>query len=596
MNNCKKQTGYASLDKPWLQFYTQDVTRNVVPKMSAYDYVMKNSVSYKNKCAINYFDRKITYEQMQNNIEEVIRAFTKLEVDAGMSVAFLVPTLPESIYSFYALNKMQAISCWIDPRCGVERIAKSIKEAKASIIVIIDLLLPKLKEIENLVGIKKVVVLSASESFALGTKLLFNLKRKNIKQYLDEKCVLWKQFIGNGCDYEEREYIGDYVTAIEYTSGTSSAPKGVVVLNDAINALAYQYKLSGVENHPGDITLNVMPLFLMYGLACGIHMPFSLGMTNVVIPNGSPSTFPKYVKKYKPQHFMVNPILFESLVNSDEMNGVNLSGVISPAVGGSAISPQKEEEYNLFLRNHNNNHKLAKGYGATEAGSAFAAVVSNESDQKGSVGIPLPLNTVSVFSYSLDEANDIVRSVDELKYNEEGEICVTGPTLMKEYLNNPELTNKVLIQHKDGRIWLHTGDRGYINDRGNIFVYDRIGRMIITPDSHNIYLASIEEVINSHVAVDECAVVGIKVAGYEKGKLPKAVIKLKEEYVNKREEVIRELINLNNRKLPERDVARYYEILEEFPVTLGGKIDYKELEENIKGEFIDANIIISELI
>ena len=198
---------------------------------------------------------------------------------------------------------------------------------------------------------------------------------------------------------------------------------------------------------------------------------------------------------------------------------------------------------------------------------------------------------VSVFSYSLDEENEIVRSVNELRYNEEGEICITGPTLMKEYLNNSELTNKVLIKHKDGKIWLHTGDRGYINERGNIFVYDRIGRMIITPDSHNIYLASIEEVINSHIAVDECAVVGIKVDGYEKGKLPKAVIKLKEEYINKRDTVIRELIELNNRKLPERDVARYYEILEEFPMTLGGKIDYKKLEKTTKGEFVDANII-----
>lgn len=596
MNNCKRQTGYASVDKPWLQFYAKDIVKKTIPKMSAYDYVMNNSTSYKNECAINYFDRKITYKQMQDNIEEVIRAFTKIGVNEGMAVAFLVPTLPESIYSFYALNKIHAISCWIDPRCGVERIARSIKEAKAHTIVIIDLLLPKLKEIEKFVRIKNAIVLSAAESLPLGTKILFNLKRKNIEEDLNEKCILWKQFIKNGCNYKEKAYTGDYITAIEYTSGTSSTPKGVVILNDAINALAYQYKLSGVEHHPGDIALNVMPLFLMYGLACGVHMPFSLGMTNVVIPNVSPDNFPRYVKKYRPQHFMVNPILFDSLVNSDEMKDVDFSGVISPAVGGSAISSKKEEEYNLFLKKHNNGHKLAKGYGATEAGSAFAAVISNESDQKGSVGIPLPLNTVSVFSYSLDEENEIVRSVNELRYNEEGEICITGPTLMKEYLNNSELTNKVLIKHKDGKIWLHTGDRGYINERGNIFVYDRIGRMIITPDSHNIYLASIEEVINSHIAVDECAVVGIKVDGYEKGKLPKAVIKLKEEYINKRDTVIRELIELNNRKLPERDVARYYEILEEFPMTLGGKIDYKKLEKTTKGQFVDANIIISELI
>lgn len=528
-------------------------------------------------------------------MDTVIRAFTKLGINEGRGVAFLVPTLPESIYSFYALNEMHAISCWIDPRCGVERIARSIKAASADTIVIIDLLLPKLKEIEELVELKKIVVLSAAESFPKYLKAFYKLKEKNNRDYYDEKCIRWKQFINDGCDYEPKEYVGDYVTSIEYTSGTSSEPKGVVVLNDAVNALAYQYKVSGVKNQPGDRFLNVMPLFLMYGLACGMHMPFVIGMTNIIIPQIDPKKIAGLVKKYKPNHFAVSPILFDS-IKSANLKNMDLSGLVSAGIGGSGISVEKEREYNKFLQENGSVHRLAKGYGATEGGSTLITVVSNSSDMEGSVGIPLPLNTASVFRYDLDESGDIIRSTEELRYNEEGEICVTGPTLMKEYLNNPELTGKVLIKHKDGSIWLHTGDRGYINERGNVFVYDRIGRMIITPDSHNIYLASIEEVINSHPAIDNCAVVGVKVSGFEKGKLPKAVIKLKNEFSDNDEEVIQELIELNNKKLPERDVARYYEIVKDFPMTLGGKIDYKKLEENTYGKFFDANIKISNLI
>ena len=404
----------------------------------------------------------------------------------------------------------------------------------------------------------------------------------------------WDSFIkGRDKDYTEIDYSDNFPASIVYTSGTTSKPKGVIISNDALNSVAHQYAISGVPHEVGDKFLNVMPTFLLYGLTCGIHMPLSLGMTDIVIPQVNFDEFGKLTLKEKPAFFMINPLLFDNLAKEDVDD---LSFIKCPGIGGSAISIEDEERYNEFLKKKGCKFKLAKGYGATEGGSALVAVLSNECDKLGSAGIPLPKDTISVFKYELDSDSKIKRTDQELKYGEEGEICVTGPSLMDRYLKNEELTNEVLFEHSDGKKWLHTGDRGYIDEDGNVFVFDRIGRMIITPGSHNIYLESIEEVISKHPAIDKCAVVGVSTSEHENGKIPKAVIVLKDEFKDKRKEVIDQLIDMCNDKLPERDVAQCYEIVDFLPVTPGMKIDYKKLEDETIGEFYDAGIVLSDLV
>ena len=267
-----------------------------------------------------------------------------------------------------------------------------------------------------------------------------------------------------------------------------------------------------------------------------------------------------------------------------------------PGIGGSGISVKDEVAANEFLKKHNCKHVLGKGYGATEGGSALVTVVNNECDKLGSTGIPLPLNNISVFEFFVDEDEEIIHTDHELKYGECGEICCNGPTIMKEYLNNDVLTSKTLIRHRDGKLWLHLGDSGYIDSDGNIYVNMRIGRMIITPDSHNIYLGSIENVIKNHYAVKECAVVGIKVPEYDIGKLPKACIVLKNEYKTNAEKIVEELNEKCFNELPERDVARYYEILESLPITSTLKIDYEKLQNECSGELYQPDTKISELV
>ncbi len=596
----KKMTGFASIDKPWLKYYREGVEKESVPNTLIYDDIKKSASINPNVTAIKYFNRNITYKELVQNVERVRDSYSKLEIKKGDVVAFTTPTLPEVIYSFLALNSLGAISCFIDPRTGAERIKKCLKSCNARTLVTIDLALPLIDKIKEDTNVREIISLSATNSLANGLNYVYRgkdaiesfFKKKTLKN----SYINWPKFLKDGKNFSSKpvNYEEKMPTAIVYTSGTSSEPKGVIISNDALNALAYQYELSGVEHHPGDNFLNIMPLFLLYGLACGVVMPLKLGMTDIVIPQVDFSKIGDLILKYKPKYFMVNPILFDSIRKSKAMIGADLSHIISAGVGGSGITTTQEIEDNLFLESHGCNKHLGKGYGATEGGSALVAVTSNETDALGSSGVPLPLNTVSIFKYELDDMGEIIRSEEELTYNQVGEICVCGPTLMTAYLNNPDLTNKILRKHKDGKIWLHTGDYGFMNNDGKLFVGNRIGRMIITPDSHNVYLPPIEEVISKHKDVEEVAVVGRDVSGFSKGKRPKAVIVLKNN-VDK-SNLVQELLQMQQTELPERDVAYYYEFVDKMPIALSGKIDYKKLENEITGELIEPEIKISSMV
>lgn len=599
----KKMTGYASIDKPWLKYYDKEKLEKPLPKMTIYDYLKQESVMHPNQTAINYYGNKISYQKLiEKKIVDVVKAYTKLGIKKGDRVAFLMPNLPETAYSFYALSMLGAIGCYIDPRAGNERIKKQLKETKANVLVTIDLACPKVDKIADETELDRIIAVPATNSLPFGMNYVIEGK-KAIKEFLRKLPTYsgyqkWNDFVNKGKNVEPNiaTYTEKSPVAIVFTSGTTGDPTGVVISNDGLNAVAHEYKISGVSHEIGDKFLNIMPPFLLYGLVCGLHMPLCLGMEDIIYPQVKGFEFGKLVMKHKPQHFMVNQDYYDGMVNYDKMEGRSLSFLISAGIGGSAITPNQEKNDKKFLRDHDCLMQLAKGYGATQGGGPLVAAISNETDIFRGAGIPLPCTEIGIFEYSLDENNEIIRTDKELPYNTVGEICATGPTLMKEYLNNPELTKKDLRLHSDGKVWLHTADYGSIDENGQVFVGERINRVITRPDSHCVSLPSIEKIINSHPQVLECAVVGVKPKKDENGKLPKAVIVIDKDYVSRKYEIVQELIDMCANELPERDVAYFYEIVDKLPLSLAGKTDYKKLEMETIGELINANIKISDLV
>lgn len=321
--------------------------------------------------------------------------------------------------------------------------------------------------------------------------------------------------------------------------------------------------------YEGERFLEIMPPFIAYGLVFGFFIPFCASLENTLIPVFEPKKFAELVLKYKPNHVVGVPTFFESLANSAEVGNQKLDFLMCAITGGDRLLASTEEHINQFLKEHGCKYKILKGYGMTEMGSAATFTSSELCNIPGSVGIPSHLTEVKVINHETGE---------ELGYNVQGELCMTGSTMMLGYYQNDCETNRVMRKHSDGKLWIHTGDIGYMTEDGVIYIVDRIKRMVIRPDGHNVWPSRIEEVVTQHPGVKECAVVGMPNFENKNGKIPTAFMVVEAGY-EATQNLIEDIDRFSKVYLPERDVAMEYRFVDKLPLTLVGKVDYRALED-----------------
>lgn len=572
----KKLTGYASIDKPWLKYFKDSNIVAQLEGMKIVDYLYNAVYKNGNRVAIDYLGNKITFNTLFENIDKVSKAFVAMGIKKGDIVTICMPSTPESIYCVYALNTIGAIPNLIDPRTSAIGIKDYINEVNSDFLVTIDLCMKNIESIKKDTNLKKIVSVSAFDSASIGLKFINKIKNiSNKKEEYD--CLTWDEFIEKGKDvtyYVKSTYEKDAPAAIVHTGGTTGKPKGVVLSDDNINSIVFQYKEGGIKYNDKQSFLDIIPIFAAYGLCVSVHMPLSLGMKTIVIPKFEPKNFSKILMQYKPNHVVGVPTFWEGLTKDKKVQRKDLSFLVTPAMGGDNIKPQIESAINKFFKEHNCTSKLVKGYGMSELSSSACTCVDN-CNEISSVGIPLVKTTISIFEpYITGETEDYVDK--ELKYNEQGEICITGPSMMLKYFNNQKLTDNIIRKHSDGKYWVHTGDLGYMNENGSLYVVDRIKRFIVRYDGFKIYPSGVEKTILNHKDVENCAVV--RYNNPEIGPMPKAYLVLKENVIDE-ERVIKEVEQICLENLALRSVPDKFEVIESLPVTNLGKVDYKALEE-----------------
>ena len=432
--NDRSPSGLPSVDKPWQRFYSKKVLQSTVPELTIYEYIWENNKDHQNDTALNYFDRKITYGELFKNIEHAMRSFSALGVSNEDIVSVCAVTLPETIYSFYALNRLGAVSNMIDPRTNVENIASYINEVQSKVVITIDAAYAKIQEaVSHCKSVRNIIVVSPADSLPQPKKFLYK-KFKAPKLIVDTKTMLWDGFIKQ--DYQESinefPYEKDTPCVIVHTGGTTGVAKGVVLSNDNVNAAAFQAIMAGFDFQRIHSWLNIMPPFIAYGVGNGLHLPLVTGMEVILIPAFDPENFADLMNKYHPNHMVGVPSHYDRFIHSSKMKNKDLSYVIAPVVGGDAMDISLEKEVNEFFKSHNCSYPICKGYGMSEVAAAVCACSSHECNKIGSVGIPWPQTIMAVFD---------VETGAELPYNEIGEICMTGPNTMLGYYKNTEETN-----------------------------------------------------------------------------------------------------------------------------------------------------------
>ena len=564
-----------SEEKIWMKHFPEDERNLEMPRMKIYTYLKDVNKNRLDTTALHYYGKNITYGELIRRIDEVADAYAALGVRAGDTVSLLSASTPESIMTVYALNKIGAITNAIDPRQNTEFIEKMIKDSGSRILVTINLAWPKVKKIKDSIKQDYIIVQTAATSLPIFKKLAMNIATysNNSKIEYASDVITWKEFVkkAKGGTGIEVDYKGDDTVAIVYTGGTTGFPKGVMLTNDSINSVAFSFKHCGIVYEKGDRFLGIMPIFSSYGLVCGIHMPLTMEIELALIPKFVPSELANHIKKYRPNHLISTPAFYEMMMEKPVLKGMDLEFLKTLGSGGDTMNEGLEAKLGEFMKEHNMRYPLCQGYGMSEL-SAAASFCVNDRYRKGSVGVPCLTTIVSVFDPETGE---------ELDYNQEGEICMTGPSMMKGYFNNPEETAHVMRLHDDGRVWIHSGDIGYIDDDGFIFIKGRVKRMITRPDGHKVFPVIIESAINALPAVVNCVVIGVDNRDGIQGQWPLAIVQFADG-VGDVEEECRKIFHLCDQTLEERGKPVGVLAIDVIPLTGMGKNDYRVLEKRYK--------------
>ena len=578
MENVKR---LPSVEKPWMQFFSEKAQKAEVPKETIYEAIVRRNKGFENNVAMNYFDRKITYRELIDQSNNAAAAFESLGVKKGDIVACATVTFPEPVYSLYGLNKLGATIITLDPRLTAEQMKEFIDRSGAKILLLVDLFYDKLKDDLQKMGLEQIIIISADTSLPKAIKFVKQFKMPAPKIKEEGNVITWNTFAKNGTTDPEASYTAAYgendCAAITLTGGTTGMPKGVMLSHDGFNAIATSFENCGVSYTRDQRFLNIIPMFSSYGIVSSLHMPFCLGLEDVIIPKFDQEKVGHYVKKYRPAHTLMVPAHYEKLMNSKEMaNGFDLSFFETAGSGGDTMNKGLENKLNGFLKDHGAKFPLSQGYGMSEISSA-ASCCCNGNFRSLSVGYPLLTNVISIFKPDTTE---------ELTYGEEGEICMTGPAVMMGYLNNPEETENVLKVHPDGQVWIHSGDVGVMDEDGYIFIKGRIKRMITMFDGHKVFPTQLENTIGKHKDVVSCAVVGVQDITKNQGQVPIGMIQLKDGADS--EQVIREVTETIQKEVEVRSWLSDLVAVKDMPHTGMGKIDYKQLAEDYAKEYQTA--------
>ncbi len=582
----KKLTGYPSVDKPWLKYYTEDIIDAPLPECTAYEYMRRCNIDRLEFIALEYFGKKITYGALLNRIDHVANCLLAMGVGKGDVITSCLANMPEATYLIYAASKIGAIIDLVDPFNPHDMMTLYCNKTKSKIIFSLDVTYPNIKRLPETTSIEKTVLVSPVQS-KRALHFLSKLKSRNKLNMAERRNIItWDAFMKYAKTKPSSEavpYEKDMPFAILHTGGTTGIPKGALLSVDNVNSLAFQFATSPLGMTDGEKALNLMPPFAAYGLCNGLHLHLCCGMRVILIPTYEPEKIVKQISKYKPNRIACAPAHYVHIAESDKMEQMDLSFLRHPIVGGDTLNIKLEQKLNDILLAGGCQDKITKGYGLTETASGITVCVNNSVNKMGSVGIPLPKNIVSCFDLNDPET--------EVQYGVEGEICVCSPNNMLGYFRTPEETAHVLKKHKDGRTWFHTGDLGYVDEDGNLFIKGRLKRMIIQYSGLKSNPFEAEQEIAKHPLVNHIVVVGVRDPNHDQGQLPVAFVQLVDG-ANVNESELRVVLHRQcNENITYYSVPVDFIFVSKFPRTPIGKIDFKELSRIYESEYLGRELL-----
>lgn len=566
-------TGYPSIDKPWMKYYSEEDQRYEIPDCSIYENMYNSSRKYGNQVCLEYINTKIKYRQLFKEIDTFASALLGFGIKQGEIVSVCLSNIPEVAYVFYAINKIGAVANMLDPRSSEKQLMDALKNANSRLLIMIDIAAPKFEKIYKETDVNTIVSVSAINSLPILVQYVVKKKDASLNIKLSDNSVFitYNHFIKK---YRTKrtilkaEYIEDAPAVIAYTGGTTGQSKGAIMTNRNLNSIIAMNDKMHFNIEPGDRNLVIAPPWTYYGLNNSLNADLCMGIVSILVPKLEADELGKLVYEKKPNQIITVPSALISIMKEKLLEQENLSFLKEIIVGADKLDETLEKDFNEYLKRHNCNIKLSKGYGMTEV-TAAASYSKSNSNSIGGSGIPYIGNIISAFV----EENGEYR---ECKCGEKGELAIKGPSLMKGYFGvNEDETKNVLKRHSNGSLWAHTGDIGHIDEDGKVYVDGRIKRMFVK-NGFKVFASEVEAAILKHPFVENCAVVAVE--DKENGYIEKAFVALEKQDVDK-DKVKKEILSGCREELFDYEVPEIIVFIDLMPLTGMGKVDYRKLEK-----------------
>ena len=560
------------MDKRWDNFFEKKHEINY-PQLTMYQLICENAKKNPSNVAYEFMGKKTTYAEFQERVELTAKSLTSIGIRAGDAVTVCMPNCPQAVDTFYALNRIGAIANMIHPLSAVSEITFYLNVSNSKAILTLDQFYDKVVEARKDCD-HTVIIIMATVADELPQYLKVPFMIKNFGKYsnLPNKAysVTWKDFLHYGSKYplpvQKTTFEIDRTAVVLYSGGTTGTTKGIKLSDLNFNACALQAGIAmQVPYEKGQKILAVMPLFHGFGLGIGVHTCLVKGICCDLIPQFTVKTYAEMIKKKKPNFIAGVPTLYEALLRTKGLDGVDLSFLKGMYSGGDSLSVELKAKVDKFLKEHNAKIQVREGYGTTESVTA-CCLTPYDDYRPGSIGLPFPDTKFAICEPG---------TTKEVKRGEDGEICLTGPSVMLGYLNNEEETKDTLVKHKDGEIYLHTGDLGYMDEDGFIYFKQRIKRMIVT-SGYNVYPSQLENIIDANPKVLYSCCIGVK-DDYKMAKI-KAFVVLKDNVIGDNS-VKEEIFDYLKKHVSKWALPYEIEFRDELPKTLVGKVAYRVLEE-----------------
>lgn len=554
-------------EHPWLRHYGRVPAHLEYPETTLYQALAAVARRAPKAIAWDFFGTRSTYAAFLADIERCAAALASLGLREGDRIIVSMPTSPQGIMAFYAVNRLGAVAAMVHPLSTAAEITRYLDATGARIALTLDAFYPVVAAATPRRPLERIILARIGDYLSPLKRLGFWLtKGRKIRPVgPDPRVIWWRGLMARHYPTPPMPAKGPHdAAAILFSGGTTGLPKPVVLSNrnfiaEALAAAAW------VNLGEGDSMLAALPIFHGFGLGVCVNAPLLSGGTSILVPVFDAPTAARVIRRTRPNFVVGVPTLFDALSRHPALEKADLSRLRACFCGADRLPRPVRERFEQLVARSGGNVKVLEGYGLTEAVSGIMATPL-DGYREGSIGVPIS-----------DILAKICRTggIDTVPVGEEGEICVSGPAVMLGYLDDPQATAATLRVHADGRTWLHTGDLGRMDADGFFYFTVRLKRMIKS-SGFNVYPAQVEAVLAEHPLVADVCVIGVP--DPSQVERVKACVVLKDR-AQESAATADALIAHCRERLLKWSCPREVEFRASLPVTRVGKVDYRALVE-----------------